>query len=107
MSLINANKGKLTIQKQKISREHRQLISYVPQGNTLFSGTIRENITFGTPHATDAEIIEAAKQAYAWEFINKLDDKLDTRIGEKGLGYQKVRRNESRLPVLSYVESQF
>lgn len=86
LSLINTNKGKLTIQKQKISREHRQLISYVPQGNTLFSGTIRENITFGTPQATDAEIIEAAKQAYAWEFINKLDDKLDTRIGEKGLG---------------------
>lgn len=86
LSLINANKGKLTIENQKISREHRQLISYVPQGNTLFSGSIRENIAFGTPHATDHEIIEAAKQAYAWEFIEQLDEQLDTRIGEKGLG---------------------
>ncbi|MDB8558250.1 ABC transporter ATP-binding protein [Turicibacter sanguinis] len=86
LSLINANKGKLMIQKQKISREHRQLISYVPQGNTLFSGSIRENIAFGTPNATDHEIIEAAKQAYAWDFIEQLDEKLDTRVGEKGLG---------------------
>lgn len=86
LSLINANKGSLTIQKQKIGREHRQLISYVPQGNTLFSGTIRENIAFGTPHATDKDIIKAAKQAYAWDFINELSDKLETRVGEKGLG---------------------
>ena len=90
LSLINAKKGSLFIKtnskKQPISREHRQLISYVPQGNTLFSGTIRENIAFGSPNATDEQIIEAAKQAYAWDFICKLEHQLDTRIGEKGLG---------------------
>lgn len=86
LSLINASKGKLTIQKEQISREHRQLISYVPQGNTLFSGTIRENIAFGTPQATEEQIMKAAKQAYAWDFINQLDEKLSTRVGEKGLG---------------------
>lgn len=90
LSLINAKHGKLSIStsssSQPISREHRQLISYVPQGNTLFSGTIRENIAFGTQQATDEQIIEAAKQAYAWEFISKFEHQLDTKIGEKGLG---------------------
>ena len=69
-----------------LTREHRELMSYVPQGNTLFSGTIRENIKFGTPEATDQQIIEAAKHACAWDFIEKLDAGLDTKIGEKGLG---------------------
>lgn len=71
---------------QNLTREHRQLISYVPQGNTLFSGTIRENIQFGTPEATEEQIIGASKQAHAWDFIEKLELGLDTPIGEKGLG---------------------
>ena len=90
LSLINAKSGHLKISsnrgKQTISREHRHLISYVPQGNTLFSGTIRENIIFGSPKATEVQIIEAAKAAYAWEFINKLENGLETRVGEKGFG---------------------
>ncbi len=69
-----------------LTREHRQLMSYVPQGNTLFSGTIRENIKFGTPEATNQQIIETVKHACAWDFIEKLDAGLDTKIGEKGLG---------------------
>lgn len=64
----------------------RKLFSYVPQGNMLFSGTIRENISFINPEATDDEIMEAAKTACAAEFINELPQGLDTVIGEKGHG---------------------
>ena len=90
LSLLPLKSGKILIKTnhaiQNLTREHRQLISYVPQGNTLFSGTIRENIQFGTPEATEEQIIVAAKQAYAWDFIEKLELGLDTPIGEKGLG---------------------
>ena len=90
LSLLPIKHGKMRIRDSKsnhpLTREHRQLMSYVPQGNTLFSGTIRENIKFGTPEATDQQIIEAAKHACAWDFIEKLDAGLDTKIGEKGLG---------------------
>lgn len=90
LSLLPIKNGRLRIRDSKsnnpLTREHRQLMSYVPQGNTLFSGTIRENIKFGTPEASDQQIIEAAKHACAWNFIEKLDAGLDTKIGEKGLG---------------------
>jgi ATP-binding cassette subfamily B protein len=64
----------------------RKLFSYVPQGNMLFSGTIRENISFIKSDATDEEIMNAAKLACADEFINELPEGLDTVIGEKGHG---------------------
>ena len=47
------------------------LFSYVPQGNTMFSGTIAENLRNVKPDATDEEIIEALKLACAWEFVRK------------------------------------
>lgn len=90
LSLLPIKNGKMRIRDTKtnspLTREHRQLMSYVPQGNTLFSGTIRDNIKFGTPQATDEQIIEAAKHACAWDFIKQLNSGLDTKIGEKGLG---------------------
>lgn len=90
LSLLPVKKGNMKIYDthsyHPLTREHRELMSYVPQGNTLFSGTIRENIKFGTPGATDEAIIQAAQHACAWDFIQKLDNGLDTRIGEKGLG---------------------
>ena len=64
----------------------RKYLSYVPQGNTLFSGTIRENVLAGKHDATDAEIKEALQLASAYEFINELPDGIDTVIGEKGFG---------------------
>lgn len=64
----------------------REFISYVPQGNTLFSGTIRENIMMGKRDATEEELIEAVKGAAAYDFIMELPQGLDTVIGEKGLG---------------------
>ncbi|MEE0944277.1 MAG: ABC transporter ATP-binding protein [Clostridia bacterium] len=69
-----------------IGRNTRKLFSYVPQGNMILSGTIRENIAFARPDASEDEIINAAKVAQIWEFIKTLDNGLDTKIGEKGLG---------------------
>lgn len=64
----------------------REFISYVPQGNTLFSGTIRENIRMGRLDATEEEMIEALKMASGYEFVSNLEKGLDTVIGEKGHG---------------------
>jgi subfamily B ATP-binding cassette protein MsbA len=64
----------------------RGAIGIVPQEPALFSGTIRENIAFARPEAsTDEEIVAAAKAAHAWEFIQRLQDGLDTKVGERGV----------------------
>ncbi len=63
----------------------RGAIGIVPQEPTLFSGTVRENIAYATPRATDAEIIAAARAAHAIEFIERLPNGLDTRVGERGV----------------------
>ena len=64
----------------------RSLISYVPQGNTLLSGTIAENLKMGKTDATDEEMEAALRAACAWDFVNELPDGINTRIGEKGCG---------------------
>ncbi|MBP5332274.1 MAG: ABC transporter ATP-binding protein [Lachnospiraceae bacterium] len=64
----------------------RKYISYVPQGNTLFSGTIRENIRMGKLDATDDEMWEALKLAAGDEFVRELPQGIDTVIGERGHG---------------------
>lgn len=77
--------------RQRSLREH---IAVVFQEPALFSGTLRENIAYAKPHASDQEIIEAAKAANAYDFIAKLHNGLDTEIGERGLklsGGQKQR----------------
>ncbi|HEX9063428.1 MAG TPA: ABC transporter ATP-binding protein, partial [Clostridia bacterium] len=66
--------------------ETRDLIAYVPQGNTLFSGTIEENIRCGNKNAALEEIKNAAVAASAWDFISELDEGLNTVIGERGIG---------------------
>ena len=68
----------------------RGAIGMVPQEPALFSGTIRENIAYARPdeagpRPTDAEIIAAARAAHAWEFIERLPEGLDTRVGERGV----------------------
>ena len=77
----------------------RQQISIVLQDVFLFYGTVRENILFGRPDATEAEIIAAAKAANAHEFILDLPDGYDTMIGERGVklsGGQKQRLSIAR-----------
>lgn len=68
------------------SPDTRCMFSYVPQGNYLFSGTIRENILMINPNASDKEVSQALKLSEIEDFIENLPDGLDTVIGEKGLG---------------------
>ncbi len=63
----------------------RSHMAIVPQEVLLFGGTIRENIGYGRPGATEEEVIRAAEQANAMDFINSFPDKLDTVVGERGI----------------------
>lgn len=72
----------------------RAEMAYVPQEVLLFGGTIKENIAYGLPKADDRQIIEAAEQAQAMEFISRFEDGLDTLVGDRGIqlsGGQKQR----------------
>ena len=65
--------------------ELRGNMAIVPQEVLLFGGNIRENIEYGKPGADENEIIEAAKQANAWEFIESFPEQLETKVGERGI----------------------
>lgn len=67
----------------------RQLFSYVPQGNTMFSGTVAENMRNVKPEATDEEIVACLKASCAWEFIEKLPDGINSMVGERGGGFSE------------------
>ncbi len=78
----------------------RENIGVVQQDVYLFSGTVRENIEYGNPGATDEEILEAARLAGAQEFIEKLPNGFDTYVGERGVklsGGQKQRISIARV----------
>ncbi|AIC28383.1 ABC transporter ATP-binding/permease protein [Rhizobium etli bv. phaseoli str. IE4803] len=86
--------GRITIDGQDISgvsqESLRSLIGVVTQDTSLLHRSIRDNIAYGRPEATDAEVIEAAKRANAWEFIEGLVDMqgrqgLDAQVGERGV----------------------
>ena len=64
----------------------RNFIAYVPQGNTLFSGTVRDNILMGNLNATEEEIYNALKLSAGYDFVMGLPNGLDTVIGERGHG---------------------
>ncbi|MFM7179004.1 MAG: ABC transporter ATP-binding protein, partial [Bacteroidota bacterium] len=65
--------------------DYRQGIAVVPQDLMLFGGSIAENIAYGSPHATLAQIREAASQAHALDFIESFPAGLDTVVGERGI----------------------
>ncbi|MCK7551260.1 ABC transporter ATP-binding protein [Marinobacter goseongensis] len=77
----------------------RKAIGLVSQDVYLFEGSIRDNLTYGKPDASDSEIIDAAKTAEAWSFIEALPDGLDTPVGERGIrlsGGQRQRLSLAR-----------
>lgn len=109
LRFFDVDKGKIYIDGQAIDEvtqeSLRQQIGMVTQDTSLLHRTVRENIAYGRPDATDEEIITAAKQAQAWDFIKDLyDDKgntgLDTQVGERGVklsGGQRQRIAISRV----------
>ena len=91
MSFINSPNGLIEFYNTKGETEltnggSREFISYVPQGNTLFSGTIAENVRMGNQNASNEEILEALKASSAYGFVEKLPNGIETRIGERGHG---------------------
>jgi ABC-type multidrug transport system fused ATPase/permease subunit len=66
-------------------KQLRSNIGIVPQEVLLFGGSIRENIAYAKPDATEEEIINAAKKANAWQFIKKFPEGMDTKVGERGV----------------------
>lgn len=89
LALIKPDAGNIWIDDDRgrvaLSNAHRMNIAYVPQGNTLFSGTIRENVAAGETAVTEQRIKEALRLACA-EFVYALPDGLDTIVGESGYG---------------------
>ncbi len=90
LGVMRPDKGEITLKindENVICGKHtRPLFSYVPQGNLLLSGTIREAVSMVAQGASDEDIMKAADISCCKEFIEKLPDGLDTYIGEKGFG---------------------
>lgn len=89
LRLDDVQDGRVLVDGQDISRctqqSLRRQIAYVPQEALLFHRSIRENIAYGRPDATEEQIREAARQANALEFIERLPQGMDTMVGERGV----------------------
>lgn len=90
LGVFNISSGSITLETENesipVDCHTRKLFSYVPQGNFLLSGSIRDNLTFINSNATDEEIKEAVRISCADQFVYDLPDGLDTVIGERGIG---------------------
>lgn len=89
LGLFHPAKGSITVSNPggktlKTSASTRCLFSYVPQGNTMFTGTIAENMRLIRPEASDEEICQALETACAWEFVKKLPNGIHTQMKERG-----------------------
>ncbi|WP_025765047.1 ABC transporter ATP-binding protein [Dyadobacter tibetensis] len=89
MRFYDVSSGQIRIDDRPISHfgltDLRNNIAIVPQEVMLFGGSIYENIRYGRPNATRQEVYEAARKAYALEFIETFPEKLDTLVGERGI----------------------
>jgi ABC-type bacteriocin/lantibiotic exporter with double-glycine peptidase domain len=94
LGLVHPQEGEVTIEASNgmsipMNADTRHLFAYVPQGNTILSGTIAENMRMAKEDATDEEIVEALKASCAWEFVEKLPETFNSKIGEKGRGFSE------------------
>ena len=89
LRFADIDSGEIAIDRQDIAEvtqaSLREQIAYVPQEPLLFHRSVRENIAYGRPDATDTEIEKAAKKAGAYDFIVNLQDGFDTLVGERGV----------------------
>lgn len=102
-TFLNPNKGKVTLDGLDLSQvnlnSYRSHLGVVLQDDFLYEGTIRENILFPRPDASEEELMEAVKGAYVHEFTDRFDDGLETVIGERGVklsGGQRQRISIAR-----------
>lgn len=91
LGLVRPEQGTVSIagadgKELDISAEVRQFFSYVPQGNTMLSGTIAENMRMVKENATDEEIVQALQSACAWDFVKDLPETIYSSVGERGRG---------------------
>ena len=94
LALINIKKGKAVVRdidgvECNISADSRKFFAYVPQGNTMFSGTVADNMRMVKEDATDEDIISALETACAYDFIKQLPDGIYSMVGEKGIGFSE------------------
>jgi ABC-type multidrug transport system fused ATPase/permease subunit len=89
MAFHQPTRGRVRVDGHDLARvrltDYRRHLGVVPQDNFLFDGTIRENIAYGRPDATEEQIADAARVAHCDEFLERFDDGLDTIIGERGV----------------------
>ena len=91
LALVRPRKGEAVIRaadgtELPLNADTRELISFVPQGYNVLSGTIEENLRLGKEDASEEEMIRALELACAWEFVKKLPDGLRSRVGRRGKG---------------------
>ena len=91
LGLVGPEEGRAVIKASNgleipMNVETRHLFSYVPQGNTVISGTIADNLRMVKEDATDEEIIEALKISCAWDFVQNMPDGIDSIVRERGRG---------------------
>lgn len=91
LGLIHPKDGSVTIrsltgESVPANADTRHLFAYVPQGNSILSGTIADNMRMAKEDATDDEIINALEIACAWDFVSKLEDRINSKVGERGKG---------------------
>lgn len=89
LGLLHPRTGQVTVScageaVETVSAATRRLFSYIPQGNTLFSGTIAENVRLMRPDASDEEVERALRAACAWDFVSELEDGVHTNIRDNG-----------------------
>ena len=109
---LKQNKGTIEFfdkygNKESISSNTRKIISYIPQGNTLFSGSISNNLRVGKEEASVEEMEEALKNSCALEFVNSLKDGLNTIIGEHGYGLSEGQAQRISIARALIKKSQF
>ena len=91
LGMLEPDSGKVTLQSGSgeefpVNSDLRKFFAYVPQGNTMFSGTIAENMRMVNEEATDDEVINALKTACAWDFVEQLPEGINSTLGERGRG---------------------
>lgn len=94
LGLLEPTEGEITFKGNnnetiKVGPSTRELIAYVPQGNTIISGTVAENLRLIKKDATDKEIITALKLSCAYDFVSKLPQGINSQIGESGNGFSE------------------